>query len=1043
MLIYDVVFTTNDTDLAQTITVTFPAGYTIDSGSFGVVTDAICNSGCVSSGFISVNGVNKLVDNVAGSGQDVVITLNNPADLSLGTVAFTLKVGIQNPTADGLTGDFTITTDAAGEVADTNGGATITADSADYLGFSIQPDGSVSGSALTTQSEVTAYDQYGNIATDFIGEVTLSLASGDGSITAGDLTANAVLGTADFTGNGIVYTAGLADHEDFTLAADAAGLTQGTSAAVDTDVVATEVRFGTQPSNIISGVGMDQPSIEFTNAAGIVDTDVVDTVLVTEDGAGSLGGTVSEAAVGGVVDYSDLVYSSVADNETGITFTFTDEAGGTFNALDDVASGLLGADVVATKIVFNGMPGSIVSGVSMAQPVIEYRDEDNLLDLDIDGDEVEATVDVGSLSGGTTAAAIDGVATFAGLVYHATADHDLPAFSFDDASGVSVDGISTVGIDADVVATKIIIGSYPGDIISGVSMTQPEINYTDAENITDTDIDGDQISVVSDIGTLNGTATATAVDGVATFTDLVYDAVADHDAPNFTFSDDMAGIDFSADAIIAGPLDADVVATKLIFDTLPSSIVSGVSMTQPIVQYTDADNLTDVDIDGDDTLTISSDLGSLSGTVEISASNGFVTFTDILHHAGVDHDSVTFTFVDNAGGDVDLSAGPDQIDASGVDSDVVATAFSVQEVSPMTVGLSSAIALVAIDAEALTDTDYDSTGLIFTIQDSGLNDLSSHVSPNLDSPTIDDNATILTSFAAGVGQVNFTPVLAEALGTITVSDATLSGTSGSVDVRHQSLVGPGEANLVLNVEVSDYDVEVDQEIDMTITVYDSYGNLADDSQGATPYTGQVLISTNATDPSTVPSSYTFDAGDNGVKVFEDDVVFYVDEGGVTITATHNGVIFDATDTSDLITVSDLDGDLAVTSIEATRTVGLPTDVFADGFEWTMHATLPITDDLVRLKFDDFIDGDEEIPAAGNIRYCSEQSTGSEDDCSDDEAWNVISAADTYGGWIYFDENDLSLITAGRQVDIRVQVSVPEGTPGGSYSSSYGVESDID
>ena len=50
------------------------------------------------------------------------------------------------------------------------------------------------------------------------------------------------------------------------------------------------------------------------------------------------------------------------------------------------------------------------------------------------------------------------------------------------------------------------------------------------------------------------------------------------------------------------------------------------------------------------------------------------------------------------------------------------------------------------------------------------------------------------------------------------------------------------------------------------------------------------------------------------------------------------------------------------------------------------------------------------------------------------------AADTYGDGIFVLDHDADPSVAGRQIEIRVEMKVPEGTNAGSYSGSYGVHS---
>ncbi len=121
---YDISFTTNNSSTASVIYLAFPSGYTF--GAF--VPDVFAPDG--TPGAISVNGIN--VTGVS-TNRTLPRTLNFyptvPLDLSVGVVAFTTGgITLTNPSAGGVTGDFAITTNAAGEVAQSNiSGVTILA----------------------------------------------------------------------------------------------------------------------------------------------------------------------------------------------------------------------------------------------------------------------------------------------------------------------------------------------------------------------------------------------------------------------------------------------------------------------------------------------------------------------------------------------------------------------------------------------------------------------------------------------------------------------------------------------------------------------------------------------------------------------------------------------------------------------------------------------------------------------------------------------------------------------------------------------------
>ena len=138
----------------------------------------------------------------------------------------------------------------------------------------------------------------------------------------------------------------------------------------------------------------------------------------------------------------------------------------------------------------------------------------------------------------------------------------------------------------------------------------------------------------------------------------------------------------------------------------------------------------------------------------------------------------------------------------------------------------------------------------------------------------------------------------------------------------------------------------------------------------------------------------------------------------------------------VITEEEGTASLAVTGVDAVDTFADDTDDFADGWSWTFHVTVPTDEMEFAMKFSDFVSGANTIFAASNIRYYTAQST--EADTTGEAV--TIAGADTYPGSITLD-GDADAGTAGRQIDVTVEMKVPVGSAGGSYSASYGTKSE--
>ena len=1166
---YNVSFDTDVGADALQLWVIFPEGYTITNGS--LTTSAISDGS--TTGFISVNGVPRDIDNVMGdsANRKITITLKSAYDVGTGTGAsFRILSGIQNPTTSGATGAFTIDSDAAGEVEQNDVAAvTLTAGDATYLSFTQEPvDGSathgdvISGTAFATQPTITAYDTYDNIATGFTGTVTLAEGTGAGTL-GGTVFMDAVGGIADFAGKGVKYTAAT-DQETFTVVASSGELTTDETASLTADVVATQLVVATNPgdTNATNGdilnatIFETQPVIEFRDGDGLVDTDI-DTDVVTvslQSGAGTLVTTLTATAANGVATFSDLAYTldGTENDQQSITLRFTDDGGGDIDLNGSPVDSVSTVDVVATQLSVSVQPANIVSGVSMTAPVVQFLDAQNKIDVDIDTDVLTATENGnGSITAGATATAANGVATFSSLIYTAAADGEAVTFTFtDDVGGVDISAspVSSNEVTADVVAVKIIINTQPSGSVSRSALTgQPVIYFVDANDTLDTQANTDTVTamIASGDGSLSGDVDIAAVNGVVTFTDLTYTATADQENFTLSFSDDAGGTnDFSlAVAITSNAVTSDVVAVKIIINTQPSGSTSGNILTgQPVIYFVDAGDVLDTQANTDTiTASVFSGGGSLSGDVDVLAVNGVVAFTDLTYTATADQQEFVLRFTDDAIGTNAFNGSP--VNANTVTSDVTATKFLVvlDSYTP-TAGSAATLTITAVDANNITDTEYDETGLSYTFIDSEASALSTHTAPDGTAPTIPSSADIQTAFGGdGVaGSLSITLTKAEILGTITVTDGSISGTSPSVTVRH------GSTDNFL-VTVSDDTPTTGTPISVIITARDQYNNTASGVNGATAYTGTVFLSTNATEPTWHTPWTSFITADAGTKTLSNAVTFNTVEGSITVTAQETdgsptgttssitassdadvtaptvesqtpldnatGVAINVSPTitfseamdatslgatiqlrtySDDVPVSatiqynpltyvvtidpvadlanstqyyiwvsgakDASGNtvtayttkasqefttgaesvaLAVTRIDGTKTTMTADATYTNGGSWTMNITVPTNETQLQVKFGDWVSGSNSILTANNMRIYSAQSSNA----ADIDNAITITAEDTYSSALIL-TSDLDSTTAGRQIQVVIDLKVPTGTSGGSYSTNYAVQSSV-
>lgn len=209
------------------------------------------------------------------------------------------------------------------------------------------------------------------------------------------------------------------------------------------------------------------------------------------------------------------------------------------------ASGVLGAGTAtvtvtagaASLLVIATQPAGSVSGIALTtQPILEAQDDSGNVDLTYITNVVASEDDLGALTGTLTVTPTAGVATFAGLIYTATADQEV--FQIDFASS-GITGVTSANVTCDVVATKLVIVTQPDGAVSSVNLVlQPVINAVDADGTLDAGWTA-ACTVVkeSGTGTVTGGPVGTMSTGVATFTDVnVTESPVTHDSYTLRFA---------------------------------------------------------------------------------------------------------------------------------------------------------------------------------------------------------------------------------------------------------------------------------------------------------------------------------------------------------------------------------------------------------------------------------------------------------------------------------------------------------------------------
>src|SRR5438093_105601 len=452
----------------------------------------------------------------------------------------------------------------------------------------------------------------------------MALGANPGSGTlAGTATVAAASGVATFA-NLSINKAGTG----YTLTASASGPTGATSNPFTVSAAAaTQLAFTVQPTTGAAGAALT-PAVQVTarDAQGNVATDFTGTVTVAlgiNPGSATLSGTISLAAVSGVATFSSLSIDKVG---TGYTLTA-------------VATGLSGATSVgfnitagaATELVFTVEPSNAAAG-SAITPAVHVTAQDAHGNI---ATAFTGTVTLGlgtnpgggTLSGTATAAAVNGVATFANVsINKAGTGYTLTAA----ATGVTGTTSAAFNVTAGG-ATRPVFTVQPSNAIAAAAIT-PAVQVTaqDALGNTDPSFSG-SVTMAFGVnpagGTLSGTTTVAAVGGVATFSTLRVDK----SGTGYALSATATGLS----AATSTPFNVTSgTATRLAFTVQPTNTMAGATIT-PAVEVTaqDAFGNTVPGFTGNVTAAITPGTGApgatLSGTRTVAAVGGVATFSGL------------------------------------------------------------------------------------------------------------------------------------------------------------------------------------------------------------------------------------------------------------------------------------------------------------------------------------------------------------------------------------------------------------------------------
>ncbi|MDF5690152.1 invasin domain 3-containing protein [Aquirufa aurantiipilula] len=574
-------------------------------------------------------------NNLTAGGATVTITKSSGTG-TIGSVTDngngTYTATVTSPTATG-SGVFVATLGAApvknGTGSQTQSTITYTAGVATKLVVSnIAQQTAGTGFAVT----VTLTDVNGNaVNATADGTVTLTLKTGNGTL-GGTLTGTILSGNSAVTISGVTYT-----KAETGVVLTATGSLAGNVSGKVGDSNAFNVVAGAATQLAISNISTQTAGSGFAVTVTLLDANG-NTVNATADGTvtltlktgtGTLGGTLTGTITSGTsaVTISGVTYTKA---ESGVVLTATGSAAGNVNGKtgDSNSFTVNPGAVDATKSTITPVSASIIANGSSTQLLTVTAKDANGNNVGTGGATVTISRHVGTgvvgsvsdVGNGTYTATVTSPTTVGTGQFEATIGGNV----VENGTGAMFHSVITYTVGP---AAKLTFQVQPSNTASLAS-----INPAVKVRIEDTN--GNLTSSTANVtinfgtnagsGTLSGTKTVAAINGVATFSDLSIDNAAN----GYTLSATSSGLTGATSNTFNVSTSG---AAKLAFSVQPSNATAGSSISPAIkVQILDAaGNPTTAT----DNITLSIDTnpasGTLSGTLTQAAVAGEATFSGI------------------------------------------------------------------------------------------------------------------------------------------------------------------------------------------------------------------------------------------------------------------------------------------------------------------------------------------------------------------------------------------------------------------------------
>ncbi len=387
---------------------------------------------------------------------------------------------------------------------------------------------------------------------------------------------------------------------------------------------ASKLVFGQQPTSSAAGQAISPAvTVQIQDQFGNLTTSTASVTIAigNNPSSGTLSGTTTVAAVNGTATFNNL-----SIDKAGTGYTLTTSSAGLTGAASNAFNITVGT---ATKLVFGTQPSN-TTAVSSITPAVTMQVQDAGGNV-VTGSTASITIAIGTnpssgtLSGTTTVNAVSGVATFSNLsIDKAGTGYTLTASS----SGLTGATSSAFNITAGA-ATKLAFGTQPSNTAAGASITPAvTVQVQDAGgNLVTTSTASITVAIGTNpgSGTLSGTTTQNAVNGIATFSGISINKI----GTGYTLTANSTGLTQATSTAFNITPGA---ATQLVFGQQPTNTVAGASISPAVtVQVEDANGNVVTASTASITVAIGANPGggTLSGTKTVNAVSGVATFSGL------------------------------------------------------------------------------------------------------------------------------------------------------------------------------------------------------------------------------------------------------------------------------------------------------------------------------------------------------------------------------------------------------------------------------